>query len=215
MSATQQIPGSEAPTPIAEAKRANPIGLTALIVGGIALLASLIPLVNYFSGLIALAGLILGIVAWTLKGRKKTVAVLGTIVSLVALASSIFFAAFYTAGLASFITGLVPNGISPAKDISVVFEVTGDDGATATIGYSAIADSGEEDASFPDEPLPFTKDLVASIGGETAFSGFTLTAVSTNLESTVTCTITVDGDVVEEKSGGTTCSAVYKVDSRE
>jgi hypothetical protein len=215
MSATQQIPGSEAPTPIAEAKRSNPIGLTALIVGGIALVASLIPLVNYFSGLIALAGLILGIVAWTLKGRKKTVAVLGTVVSLIALASSIFFAAFYTAGLASFLTGLVPNGNSAVKDVTVVYEVTGDDGSSATIGYSATADSGQEDAHLTDEPLPFIKELAVSIGGETAFSGFTLTALSTNLESTVTCTITVDGDVVDEQSGGTTCSAVYKVDSRE
>jgi hypothetical protein len=215
MSATQQIPGSESPTPIADAKRANPIGLTALIVGGVALVASVVPLVNYVSGVLALVGLVLGIIAWTLKGRKKLLAVLGTIVSLVALALSILLAAVYTAGFAEVVGGLIGSTDSTAEDVSIVYEVTGDDGATASVAYSTFVEGTPTQKEVSDIPLPFTQEVTATVGGDHIFSGFTLTAIPTNLDTPLTCTILIDGEVVDQGSGTISCSATYMLESRE
>jgi hypothetical protein len=133
MSATQQGPGdpppfSAATTSLADANARkpssspnspnglnspngpNPLGVASLIIGGVALLISVIPLLNYVASIIAIVGIVLGIVAWNLKGRRRLFAVLGTLVSAIAFAAGIALATFYTAGLASLIEGWIRDG---------------------------------------------------------------------------------------------------------
>ena len=90
-------PGSVAP------KRGNGLGLASLIVGGLGLIGSFIPFVNYVSGFVAFVGLVLGIIALFLKGRSRVLALIGSIVSFVALALSIILAIVYTS---AFVTGV-------------------------------------------------------------------------------------------------------------
>jgi hypothetical protein len=84
--------------PAAPAPRGtNGFGIAALILGILAILGAAFPFVNVVSGILALAGLILGIIGLTRKGTGKGTAVAGTIISGVALiitivASIIFFA---------------------------------------------------------------------------------------------------------------------------
>jgi hypothetical protein len=216
MSATQQIPGDPvAPVSPNQAKRSNPLGLAALIVGGVALIASVVPLVNYVSGIVAVAGLVLGIVAWTFKGRKKLLAILGTLVSVLALVSSIVLASLYTAGLADAVGGLVSSAASDASEVTIGYEVTGEAGANATIGYSTFIEGTSTNEEVSDTPLPFTHEVTVSSGGDDARSYFTLTAIPTELGTPLTCTITIDGEVVDTGSGASTCSATYVLDSRD
>jgi hypothetical protein len=118
MSTTQQVPGGPAPfsaattslSGTAAPKGPNALGVASLIIGGVALLISVIPLLNYVASIIAIVGIVLGIVAWNLKGRKKLFAVLGTFVSAIAFAAGIALATFYTAGFASLIEGWIRDG---------------------------------------------------------------------------------------------------------
>ena len=73
----------------------NGFGIAALILGIVAILGAAIPFLNIVSGILAVAGLILGIVGLTRKGTGKGTSVAGTIISgialLVTIVASIFF----------------------------------------------------------------------------------------------------------------------------
>lgn len=88
--------------------RGNPLGLASLIVGILATLGAFIPVVNLGSGIVAIVGLVLGIVALFLAGRSKPVAVAGVVVSLVGLVLSI---ALSTAYLGSFFDAVESGGV--------------------------------------------------------------------------------------------------------
>jgi len=78
------------------ALQANGLGLSSLIIGIVAAVLAFIPLINYVIGFVAFVGLVLGVVAIFLKGKKKKVAVAGTVVSFVALILAISLAISYT-----------------------------------------------------------------------------------------------------------------------
>ncbi|KQM59507.1 hypothetical protein ASE64_09170 [Agreia sp. Leaf210] len=61
-----------------------------------ALLGSFIPFLNYITGFFAFIALVLGVIAIFLKGRKKTLAIVASSVSLLALILSIVLALVYT-----------------------------------------------------------------------------------------------------------------------
>ena len=65
------------------------LALSALIIGSIALLGSFIPVLNYITDFFAFIALVLGVIAIFLKGRKKTLAIVASSVSLLALVLSI------------------------------------------------------------------------------------------------------------------------------
>jgi hypothetical protein len=81
--------------------RGNGLGLAALIVGILAFFGAFVPFLNYATGFVAFVGIVLGVIALVLKGRKKAVAAIGTGVSVVALILSIVLAIVYTAGFVS------------------------------------------------------------------------------------------------------------------
>ena len=213
MSTPPEVPGSAAFLPSGNSTKPNGIGLAALIIGGVAFAGSFLPVVNYFSGLLAVVGLVLGIVAWTLKGRRKLLAVLGTIVSLLALALSITLATFYTAGFVNGIGGLFSDNDGPARQVSLVYEVTGEAGTTASITHATFTDGSPMEEQLPTATLPFYEETTVTVGGEQSFSSYTVTAVAEG--ASLTCTITLDGEVIEEQTSFNTCSASHLLDERE
>ena len=72
------------------------LALSSLIIGGMALLGSFIPFLNYITGFFAFIALVLGVIAIFLKGRKKTLAIVASSVSLLAVILSIVLALVYT-----------------------------------------------------------------------------------------------------------------------
>ena len=79
------------PSSTAAAKRENPIGLAALIVGIVGLVCAVLPLMSFlawFPGLIAIG---LGITGVVLADRKRVAAIMGIILGTLALAVGSIF----------------------------------------------------------------------------------------------------------------------------
>ncbi|RIJ17064.1 hypothetical protein DZF93_13640 [Clavibacter michiganensis subsp. insidiosus] len=205
------------PAPPRERKTSNGIGLAALIVGVAALIGSLIPLVNYASGFLAVVGIVLGIIGLLLRDRPKGRALAGLIVSVAALILSIVLAIAYTVGIVTIIgdaveesrssaspvplpepqgTGSPDDGVTAddvtADDVTVSYELTG------TVPTVSAAWSGRLGEVFgadeaADQPLPFTREVVLT--GGSAFGDERLILVGTGGAEAgdVTCRILVDG----------------------
>lgn len=178
-------------------QRSNGLGTAALVLGIIGLVFAFIPFLNYGSGIIPFVGLILGIVALAKKNVKKTVALVGTVLSALAVILSIVMAVVYTGLFFSAVDQSVKQvNEENNTPVSVVYDVTGAS-ADATVTYSSYSNgnSGTEQASG--QALPFTKTVTGTKG----WSGYTLTATNgLNDAGDISCKITVDGSVVAEQT---------------
>jgi hypothetical protein len=118
---TQQVHSVEepqrpwsAPTPsTARAPEGSGVALAALIVGIVALVAALVPFVNYGSWLVALLGVVLGVVALVRKNGRRGVAVAGIVISSVAVIASIILAILYSLLIAT-VPGMAEPAATPA-----------------------------------------------------------------------------------------------------
>jgi hypothetical protein len=97
-SITEPIPSVPA---IGPAPKRSGFGIAALAVGVVALAGSLVPVVTYGAGILALVGLVLGVVGLRAGHRRRGVAVGGVAVSGVALLLSIALAVAYSIVIAS------------------------------------------------------------------------------------------------------------------
>lgn len=91
------------------AKPGNGFGLAALIVGICALIGAFIPFINYASGVLAVVGIILGIIAITRKNKPKKAGAAGLIISAIALILSIVLAITYTAAFVTAVDESLPQ----------------------------------------------------------------------------------------------------------
>ena len=91
------------------AKPGNGFGIAALIIGIVALIGAFIPFVNYVSGVLAVVGIILGIIAVTRKNKPKKAATSGLIISVIALILSIVLALSYTAAFVTAVDDALPK----------------------------------------------------------------------------------------------------------
>ncbi|MCS5496861.1 MmpS family transport accessory protein [Cnuibacter physcomitrellae] len=197
-----QQPGAYPPPP---QNRFNGLGLASLIIGGLSLLFAFVPFANYASGFFAFVGIILGIIGLVLKGRAKLLAIIGTAVSVIALILSIVLAVVYTAGFAASVSNTyeeIQASQSAEADVNVpvVYEVTGDVPGGANITYSTYTNGSSGTQSSNGAPLPFTQEFTVKAGDAFDYKSFYL-SVSTGADpGTVTCRITVDGEVVSENT---------------
>ncbi|WP_162239369.1 MmpS family transport accessory protein [Plantibacter sp. Leaf314] len=180
------VPG---PAPVKTGKRGNGLGIAALIVGGFALVGAFIPILNYIAGFVGLVGLVLG----------------STIVSAIAIVLSIILAITYTAGFAGLVSDAVKttkaeSSAAAIKEVSVVYEVNGT-ATDASIVYSTYTAGTNGTEQATGQALPFIKELTVTAGSDTDFTAFSLIATN-GAEDTgsVSCKITVDGDVVAEQT---------------
>jgi hypothetical protein len=82
------------------ARTGNGFGLAALILGIVAILGAAFPVINIFSAILAVVGLILGIIGLTRKGASKGTSLAGTIISGVAIVIVIVSSIVLALGLA-------------------------------------------------------------------------------------------------------------------
>ena len=125
--------------------KSNGLGLAALIIGIVALVFAFIPLIQVIGGFAAFVGVVLGLVGLFLKGRKKAIAIVGTIISIVALVLSITLSAFYAQ---SFVEGFNAAVEESSPRVEVVPDASGAD------GLDDPAESGATEGGTRDNPLP-------------------------------------------------------------
>lgn len=199
MSEYQPAP-AVAPAP--PAPRGNPWGLSALIVGIVAILGSAIPIVNNVSIVLGFVAVILAIIGFVVKYRKRGLAIAGVILGGLAIIIGFATQALYGAALNA-VSESISSASATAFDAEhkVVVEVTGD-GTATSITYST--QGGSEQAT--DAALPFKKEL--DMKG-TLFG--VISATNGGNGTTVTCTVTVDGKQVSTNTatgeyGSATCN---------
>ena len=169
-----------------------------MVIGILAFVGSFVPLLNFATGFIAFVGIVLGVIALVLKGRKKGAAIAGTVLSVLALILSIILAIVYTAGFASAVKKVSDDQTAAAnKPVILVYDVTGDS-TDASVIYSTFNDgkSGTEQATG--QALPFTKTVTVKAGGDFSFNSYMVSGTNGQTGTTISCKITLDGKVIAE-----------------
>ncbi|MGA1838373.1 hypothetical protein VD659_15745 [Herbiconiux sp. 11R-BC] len=151
----------------ARPRAVDALALAAVVIGGLAFVGAFVPFVNYGSWLLALIGLILGIVALVRRGRGRGLALSGTILSGVALILSVVLALVYTVG---FVTSAVQSAGSNLSAAEPGAGQTAPDGAAvdvipATFGQVVTYDDGMRISVS--EPAPFTPSA-SGVGADQA-----------------------------------------------
>jgi len=212
---------SSAPAPTAPGvKQNNGVGLAALIVGIVAFVFAIIPVLSFIAWLPALAAIVLGIVGLALKGRKKLFAGLGLGLGVVAwgvaIIVSIVSAIGVVAAAGDAIESMEPSiaAESPAADTEtgtapeepaagteglLTYEVSSDAAVITNVTYmTATADgTGQEQAS--ETAAPFSKEL--SVPTDVFKMGiFSLVAQATGDATTISCRITYEGEIIAEQT---------------
>ncbi|HSP53454.1 MAG TPA: hypothetical protein VLO00_11220 [Cryobacterium sp.] len=104
---------SDSPTPVK--KPGNGLGLSALIVGLVALVFAFIPAISMVAGFIGFVGLVLGVFAIFRKGRPRGIAIAGSAVSLVAIIAAIIMSIVYAAVFISAVDDAIQSDASVSE----------------------------------------------------------------------------------------------------
>jgi hypothetical protein len=197
MSVPQQ-PESYAPP--APAKRTNGFGIAALILGILATIGAIIPILNYGAWFLGLIGLVLGIVGLVAKDRARGTAITGTILSALGIILSIILSIAYTVGFAAAVkTEIDKSSAAAAAPVDVVYELTGTS-TDATVTYSTWSDGKAGTEQATGQALPWTKTFTVTKGGDFDFKAFTLTGTNGQTGTDIGCKITVGGKVVSQQT---------------
>lgn len=130
------------------------MGTAALIIGIVAFVGAFIPFINYGSGLLAIVGVVLGAIALTRKAKARRSALIGLIVSAVAVLLSIILAIAYTA---SFINA-VDDSLGTAISAPAASDASSDDAADE-------APAAGSDVGTRENPAPLGSVVELSSGG--------------------------------------------------
>ena len=187
-------------------KKGAGFAITALVLGIVAILSSFIPLAGIFLVWApAIVGLILGIIGLTGGRPSRVMALIGVILSGLSIVLVIAFTAAAVGAVSSAIDESVTTTESSevaqenASGSEFVYEVTGD-GGSAMITYASYSDGKYSSQSANGAPLPFSYTGTLADGGILDFSSLSLVAVGTDTTTTISCKITVDGEVVSENT---------------
>lgn len=180
MADTQQVhsvvePLGPVPTPWPAPMR-NRLGLAALIIGIVALVGALVPLVNYGAALVALVGIVLGIVGLCRKQRPKGAAIAGAVVSGVALIVSIVLAVVYSVAVATVTSDHVAGAGGPTTGIDAAPSEDapaggrpGTRGNPARLGSTVKVDSSAGTVDWEVTLGPATLDANDDVAAENEF----------------------------------------------
>lgn len=152
------------------------LALSSLIIGGMALLGSFIPFLNYITGFFAFIALVLGVIAIFLKGRKKTLPIVASSVSLLALILSIVLSLVYTGLFVDSVNDSLETDYPSATSEPVV---PGDDAATGDQGAPAAGELGSKE-----NPVPLGSSVELTQFGNPAWS-VTLQAPTLNADAAI------------------------------
>lgn len=211
-------------------KRSNPLGLTALIIGIVAIIGSAIPIVNFVSIFLGIVAVILGIIGLVQKNRTRGLAIAGTILGAIALIVGIITASIYAAAFNSVSDALetsapaasdqaaasdpaVPSeAAAPSDEASdaaaapatggrtVHYEVTSDGKTLNSVTYLTFNNGASSTAQANETAAPFSKDVKIEDDGLFESSLFSLVAQAGQDATTITCKITADGKTIQEST---------------
>jgi hypothetical protein len=208
-----------APQPPAGARRGNPFGLTALIVGILALVLAVLPYASFAAGLPALVAIVFGIVGMVVRGRPRGTAIAGLIIGIVALITAIVVSAILLTNLvgsavknlpqvsdfpSDFPTDILPTedsgggaALSPGPH-TVTYRVTGT--GTASIVYSTLANRHSAFARDLRAALPRTRQQHVTVDRSGGQAAFFVVAVEARAGEPLSCSIAIDGHPVAERT---------------
>ncbi len=205
------------PTQAPTVKQKNGVGLAAFIVAIVSFVFAIIPFLSFIAWLPALAAIVLGIVGLVLKNKKRLFAILGLSIGALAIIVGIAVSIASVAGVATSISESIEEGASSAplapeaseeiaepeegQDVvTVVYEVTSDAPTAGNVTYLTASSSGTGQEQVTDAPLPFTETIEVPLEGGFDYQAFSLVAQTAQGGTTISCKITVDGEVVAEQT---------------
>lgn len=83
---------------------------------------------------------------------------------------------------------------------SVVYEVTGDSATAGNVTYMTATNGNVGTEQANGAPLPFTKEIILEDKGLFEANVFSLTAMTDDAGTSISCKITVDGEVIAEQT---------------
>lgn len=177
------------------------MGLVSLILGIIAVIFGVFPLLSFIAWLPGVTAIILGIVGLVLKNKKRPLAVIGLVLGVLAVIAGIVVTLASIAAVGTSISESIEEEQPNASEIiDLVYEVTSD-APTADITYSTFTDDQNGTQQAGDAALPFTETIRVERGSALDFNIFSLSATSSQDATTTTCKITLDGQVISEDTG--------------
>jgi len=105
------------------------------------------------------------------------------------------------AGVASSISDSIDESEAAADaPISLVYEVTSDAPTAGNVTYSSFGTASDGVQQATDAPLPWSVTEEVRTGGDFEFNSYSLTAQASDVATTITCRITLDGAVISENT---------------
>lgn len=188
------------------------MAIAALILGIVAVVTALIPVIGFFLIWVpAILALIFGIIGALGSRPKRGIALAGAILAVVSVIVAIATFAAGAAATKSAIDAAVDTAAgavatsdagteATSGDSTVVYEVTGD-GVPSTISYSTYDNGSFGSSTATDATLPWsTTQTISNAGGVFDLNSLTVTAMGSAETTTLSCKITVNGEVVAEQT---------------
>lgn len=203
-------PGQPYPYQQPPPAKGSGFAVTALVLGIIAVVFSFIPIINVVAIVLGIIGLIFGVVG--IFRSRRVMSIIGAALCLLAIIVSVAISGAFASAVDDELNRTSDGSGDPVR---VVYTLESD-APTVSATYATL-DSGNIGSSQENGvALPWTKELDVN---DSLFNSFTLTGVmdpvldgSATDGSTITCRITVDGEVVAEQTSSgqfaaVTCSA--------
>jgi hypothetical protein len=173
-------------------KRGNGWGVTALVLGVIAVVLSFIPVVNIAGIVLGALAAVFGIIGLVLKGRSKGTSIAGLILGVVAIV------------IASIVLAITAATVSAVDD--AVKKVDEDSKAEHTIEYIVTVDQGTASVTYGATDGSSNEDIEGTWTKKQTVAGWDATSVMVTGDfetqgQKLTCEIKVDGETVTEQSG--------------
>ncbi|NQD42411.1 DUF4190 domain-containing protein [Glutamicibacter halophytocola] len=162
----------------------NGFGVTALVLGIIAVIFSFIPLVGIVSFFVGGLAVIFGIIGLTRKNRAKGLSVAGLILGAV----GIIIAGIVTATTAAFVSSVDEE---MNKEATVVYKATSENNATVMFGATSGTSNEDFKGKWEQETTVTGWDATSLI----------VTSGDYTTSQKVSCEIIIDGESVAKQSG--------------
>ncbi len=205
-----EAPGQPHPHQQPAPAKGSGFAVTALVLGIIAVVFSLIPIVNIVAIILGIIGLIFGVIG--IFRSRRVMSIIGSALCLLAIILSVAISGAFASAVDDELNG---NSDGSGDPMHIVYTLESD-APTVSATYATLDGGNIGSSQENGVPLPWTKELDVD---DSLFNSFTLTGImdpvldgSTANGSTITCRITVDGEVVAEQTSSgqfaaVTCSA--------
>lgn len=175
-------PTGYAPTP--QPKQGNGLGVAALVVGIVAAVLSVIPLIGMAAFFLGPVAILLGVIAFFLKNRKKGMAIAGAVLGIISLIIAGVMTAAISAGVQA-----VDAELNAEHTVEYVVTTSG----PASISYWTPGGSSTEKVT-----ADWTKSVTSK---EFNIASLSVTGDFSDASASVSCDILIDGKSAGKNTG--------------